>query len=197
MKLACVDGSEREFIPVRDKLIQIGFDPTLLDRDEQLVSTSIPPDMGFFQALKLAGSGTIVPSYIFHYSKKSKQLNPISIDFETFISSVTYVSFLPSIETEKETSTDGPMASLPFIARVLSKIFRKASNTSDRSIFQTQIFGENLSNFKFNYGYKVSAYQWVDKSKDFFLLIKDESDQYMAVHPSLLCVTNKVFITEG
>ena len=175
-------------------MIRLGFDPNLLDRDENLVSTSLPPGTGFTKALELARSGINLPSYIFHYSRRSKKINPISTEFDTLLKSNEYLAFLPSIETEKETSLAGKMDPFTFIARLVTKIFRFGRDNQQKSIFQTQIFGENLDQFKFNHGYKITAHQWVEQAQDYFVLIKDENDQVLVIHPSLLCNTNKVMI---
>lgn len=39
MKFECLDGQTRDFELVRDKLIRFGFDPVLLDRDDNQIST--------------------------------------------------------------------------------------------------------------------------------------------------------------
>lgn len=194
MRLKCVDGNERKFEFIREKLIRLGFDPNLLDRDENLVSTSLPPGTGFTKALELARNGINLPSHIFHYSRRSKKINPISTEFDTLLKSNEYLAFLPSIETEKETSLAGKMDPFTFIARLVTKIFRFGRDNQQKSIFQTQIFGENLDQFKFNHGYKITAHQWVEQAQDYFVLIKDENDQVLVIHPSLLCNTNKVMI---
>ena len=194
MRFPCIDQKDRDFELVRDKLVRFGFDPVLLDNDDGLISTSLPPNTGVVEALKLAKDGINLPSYIYHWSKRSKKINPVSIPFDSLLSKVEWLVFLPSIEVDKETSLFGKHNLLSWSARVLTKLFRLGSGAKDRSSFRTMIFGENIDKFQFNYGYKVLGLQYIEKAREEFLLLRDTKESVIAVHPSLLGYTNKVMI---
>lgn len=195
MKFECTDGETRDFELVQDKLIRFGFDPVLLDKDDGQISTSLPPNTGFIEAVKLARDGITLPSYIYHWSKRSKKINPISIPYQSLIDDVDWLVFLPSIEVDKETSLFGKQDSTTWLARAISKIFRVSSGKADKSSFRTMIFGENIDAFRFNYGYKVLGLQYIEKAREDFLLLGDGKDSVIAVLPSLLGYTNKVMIS--
>jgi hypothetical protein len=194
MKLKCVDQNDRDFELVRDKLVRFGFDPVLLDNDDSLISTSFPTDTGVVNTLKLAMDGITPPTYIYHWSKRSKKINPTSIPFNSFFDGVEWLAFLPSIEVDKETSLSGKLDSVSWVARFLTKVFRLVSGVKDRSSFRTMIFGENTNKFQFNYGYKFLGIHYIENAKDDFLLLRDEAESVIAVHPSLIGYTNKVLI---
>lgn len=194
MELSCVDKNTRNFELVRDKLTRLGFDPVLLDKDDSLISTSLPPNTGVIKALRLALDGVNLPSYIYHWSKRSKKINPVSIPFNSFFDGVEWLAFLPSIEVDKETSLSGKLDTISWIARSLTKIFRSGSGIKDKSSFRTMIFGENIDDFQFNYGYKFLGIHYIQQAKDDFLLLRDQNESIIAVHPSLIGYTNKVLI---
>lgn len=194
MKLKCLDDKTRDFELVRDKLTRFGFDPVLLDNDDGLISTSFPPDAGVINTLKSAMDGITPPTHIYHWSKRSKKINPISTPFNSFFDGVEWLAFLPSIEVDKETSLSGKLDSVSWVARFLTKVFRSGSGVKDKSSFRTMIFGENIDKFQFNYGYKCLGIHYIEKAKDDFLLLRDEAESVIAVHPSLIGYTNKVMI---
>lgn len=194
MRFPCIDQKDRDFELVRDKLVRFGFDPVLLDKDDGQISTSLPPSTGFIEAVKLARDGITLPSYIYHWSKRSKKINPISIPYQSLIDDVDWLVFLPSIEVDKETSLFGKHDSTTWLARAITKIFRLSSGKTDKSSFRTMIFGENIDKFQFNYGYKVLGLQYIEKAREEFLLLRDTEESVIAVHPSLLGYTNKVMI---
>lgn len=197
MKLQCVDGNVRDFEFVRDRLLRFGFDPTLLDKDQSLISISLPPNTGVFEAIKLARAGINLPAYIFHWSKKSKRINPVSVSFVKFFDGVGMLAFLPSIEVEKETSLFGNIDLITWIARVFTKIFRIGLGEKDKSTFRTLIYGDNSENIQFNYGYKVLGVHYIEKANDYFLLISDQTDSVHAVSLSVIGFTNKVLISSN
>jgi len=194
MKLPCTDDSVRDFELIQNKLIRFGFDPVLLNKDDGQISTSLPPNTGFIEAVRLARDGINLPTYIYHWSKRSKKINPISIPFNSLLEEVGWLAFLPSIEVDKETSLFGKIDSITWLARAFSKISRSGFRTKDKSTFRTMIFGENIHAFRFNYGYKVLGLQYIEKAKEEFLLLRDIDESVIAVHPLLLGYTNKVMI---
>lgn len=195
MKFECLDGQTRDFELVRDKLIRFGFDPVLLDRDDNQISTSLPPNTGVIEAIKLARDGITLPSYIYHWSKRSKKINPISIPYQSLIGDINWLVFLPSIEVDQETSLHGKLDSSTWLARAVSKIYRSVSGTRDKPAFRAMIFGENIDKFRFNFGYKVLGLHYIEKAREDFLLLGDGDDSVIAVLPSLLGFTNKVMIS--
>jgi hypothetical protein len=195
MKFDCVDNETREFELVQDKLIRHGFDPVLLERDEGQISISTPPNTTFWDAVKLARQGIQLPSYIYHWSRRSKRINPVSFSIEAMFNDVRWISFLPSIEVEKETSLFGRIGFLTFVSRGITKFVRLQSLTKDIPVFRTMIFGQNVEKFKFNYGYRVIGIHRIGKNDDEFLLVRDEEESTIAISPSLIGFTNKVMIS--
>lgn len=194
MKFQCIDGESREFELLRDKLIRVGFDPVLLDNDDGLISTSLPPNTSLFEALRFARDGINLPSYIYHWSKRSKKINPISIPLNTLLNDAEWLAFLPSIEVDKETSLFGKHDLLTWSSRLLTKVFRISSRVKDSSSFRKMIFGENIDKFQFNCGYRILGLQTIEKAREEFLLLRDSDESVIAIHPSLLGYTNKVMI---
>ncbi len=192
MKIKCVDGESRDFYFIRDRLLRFGFDPVLLDKDDNIISLSIPPNIGIIEALRLTVDGAIFPLYIYHWSKKNKKINPVSMPLESILEDVKWLSFLPSIEIDKETSLHGRQDALTSFTRFLTKIFRLVLNRKDQPSFRTMIFGLNTSKFKFNYGYKVLGLDYIESAKEYFLVLSDDEVGPILVHPSLLGYTNKV-----
>ena len=193
--LPCTDGQIRNFQYVEAKLVGLGFDPTLLREDQDLVSTDVPEGLNLWDAIKRARMGIIDPPHIKHYTKRSKTINPINVSFSHLLESVKHVAFLPSIETDREDSLHGPMDKLTWAARILHKFLRSNKDEPAKSIFKTKIFGHNLDSFKFNHGYEYVAFDYLEKAADWFAYLKDEQGQIMAIHPSLFCYINKVLIS--
>ena len=205
MKFKDEQGVELEYLSLQDRLIKAGFDKSMLDKDESLISYRHNPKTGLIGTLKntFTGLGHLNTPVFQHYSRKYRKRNPVYIEITEIIKPGEWIAVTPSIQVDKDTSLSGKMDSLTFSARLFTKFVRLFTGRKDKTMVEsTYIFGKNRYDFKFSRGYYISSVQYYEGAGDYIIILKTNSSDnnitaentFLAL-PDILGKTDSVYIS--
>ena len=204
MKFEDEQGVELEYLSLQDRLIKAGFDKSMLDKDESLISYRHNPKTGLIGTLKntFTGLGHLNTPVFQHYSRKYRKRNPVYIEITEIVKPGEWIAFTPSIQIDKDTSLSEKMDSLTFSARLFTKFVRVFTGRKDKSQLESAfIIGINSSDFKLSQGYYINSVQYYEEIGDFLIQLtttsNDETptlENTFAATPSILGKTDAVYI---
>jgi hypothetical protein len=196
MIFLCNDGKRRHFESAKEKLLRLGFDPEILSRDKNLVSTITDPRRGKWESFKDTVTTGLMPEiYLSYFRWSSRRSHPFSVKYKAFVDNIEWVVFLPSVTAEMSNSLRGPMDLVTFLFRLLCKVWNSLRAEPDHAAFDDFIYGKSPRDFLFNKGYRFVGYEPLsdDRADERFLVLEDENGEHFAMSPSQLGYISKVF----
>ena len=185
----CIDGVDRDFSSVRDVAVVKGFDPVFLDSDDSQLR--FDNQFGVWDSLKIARTGTRVPGAFFHWSKKYRQENSVSISVYGLINRREYLAVLPSITVDRDDSVIGKMDLLTLTFRWIYRIFQAKEPIKEFSRFEKfGLIGKKIEDFHFNKGYEISHFA---EENDILILLDENGDSF-GLDATLLGSTTKFYL---
>ena len=172
------NGLIKEHSPLKDRLLDLGFDEHMLIKDRNLIMYGLHPLQGFFAALNNIRSNRPylnTPGFS-HFSKHHRKANPVFVSIEDIIRPGAWIAFTPSVLDEKETALFGKMDWLTRTARIFTKLVRVFTRRKDLPEFEAYILSNNRQNFNTSQSYFYRGTQFVKElNEDALILGTSES----------------------
>lgn len=196
MKLKCLDGECREFIPLSDFYIRKGFDPYFLEKDGGFLQLGMPPDFSIITNLPLLKLGIKPKGYFWHWSRIYKKINPISLNAEEIIKEIDWVAFHPSMKNWRDDDFMGRMDLFTILARLFLKIWNFfALNHGKSYSVEYLIPGVDRENHKYFFGHKLIGFDYSFQFKEDRMLIEGEGHKFYEVNECILGYSKHVYIS--
>lgn len=202
MKLFCHDGIEREFISLFDLYVQKGFDPALLFKDDGLLSMTNPPDLSFFDLIKLSKLGVVSDAHLMHYSWLHSKINPISIAEDKVLDGYKWIALSPAFKWESQDQLFGvKLGVFTFLMRCASKMVNFfLLNHDKRKMYESLIFAPKDTEFQWATGYEYIGIQYdINYFKQKMIILNantDAQEKYIFLHTSILGWSMRVFVAK-
>ncbi len=204
MKFKDKQGLEKEYMPLKDRLITYGFDNHMLSKDESLIRYGHNPKIGSILALKnaVSGLGFLNTPVFQHYSRKYRKRNPVYIEISKIIEVGEWIAFTPSITIDKDTSLSGKMDSLSYGARLFTKFVRLFTGRKDKAQVESLFVSGNSDKFVFSQGYFIAHVEYDENLGDYLIVLRASSEDdepiienTFLVSPDILGKTDSVYIS--
>ena len=173
MKFKNSIGIIKEHSPLKDRLLQLGFNEHMLFRDRNLIMQGMHPLQGVLEALDNVRNNRQylnAPGFT-HFSKKHRKTNPVFVSTEDIMHPGDWIAFTPSVLNEKETSLFGKMDWLSRTARIFTKLVRVFTGRKDLPEFVAYILSKNSQNFNTSQSYFYRGTQFVKELNDDALIL--------------------------
>ena len=173
MKFKNSIGIIKEHSPLKDRLLQLGFNEHMLIKDRNLIMQGMHPLQGVLEALDNVRNNRQylnAPGFT-HFSKKHRKANPVFVSTEDIMHPGDWIAFTPSVLDKKETSLFGKMDWLSRTARIFTKLVRVFTGRKDLPEFVTYILSKNSQNFNTSQSYFSRGTQFVKELNDDALIL--------------------------
>jgi hypothetical protein len=134
----CSDGVPREFICLKDALIDRGFDSDLLAQDGNLLTCTLGENIGFFEGISLARKGVQIPFYFTYRTKAFRRSSRVGFYLIDIFKPGVYVAFSQSLEDDDGEVTDSRM---DFLTRGGRRLQRLRKSRKRRPYLREQLVG--------------------------------------------------------
>lgn len=196
MKLMCLDGNCREFIPLSDLYIRKGFDPYFLEKDGGFLQLGMPPDFSLISNLPLLKLGIKPKGYFWHWSRIYKKINPIALNVDEIIKEIDYIALHPSMKNWRDDNFMGKMDLLTISVRLFLKLWNFFALNNNKSYSIEYLMpGIDRENHKYFVGRKLIGFDYSFRFKEERILIEGENDKYYEANESLLGFSKHVYIS--
>ena len=205
MKIKNSNGIIKDHVPLKERLLPLGFDEQMLIKDKNLIMVSINPLQGFFRSLiniKNNREYLNAPGFM-HFGKKHRKINPVFVSTDDIMHSGDWIAFTPAVLDEKETSIFGNMDWMSRTARIFTKLVRVFTGRNDLPQFTAYILSNNSQNFNTSQSYFYRGTRFVKElSDDVLILAENESlslpdEGVFMLSSSALCNINYVYIANN
>ena len=173
MKFKNSNGIVKEHSPLKDRLLQLGFNEHMLIKDRNLIMLGMHPLQGFLKTLDNIRNNRQylnAPGFT-HFGKKHRKTNPVFVSTEDIMHPGDWIAFTPSVLDEKETSLFGKMDWLSRTARIFTKLVRVSTGRKDLPEFVSYILSNNSQNFNTSQSYFYRGTQFVKELNDDALIL--------------------------
>ena len=173
MKFKNSNGIIKEHSPLKDRLLQLGFDEHMLIKDKNLIKQSLHPQQGILDAFKNIRNKRHFlnePGYT-HFSKNHRKINPVFVKTYDIMRPGDWIAFTPTVLDEKETSLFLKMDLISRLARIFTKLVRVFTRRENLPQFTTLILSNNRQKFNTSQSYFYKGTEYVKELNDNVLFL--------------------------